>query len=239
MGGIWKPTKLQRLFGVEAGPLVGGQVVQLADIFAGTHPMSQTFGANPRLYAPYGFKGHEGLDFACNSGTEIWSAIDGVVIRAGIVADFRAYGTFVEVWDDVQRVATVYAHLQQVLVNVGERVHARQPIGISDNTGNSTGPHLHFGVCQTDANGYRLNRTNGFGGWLNPTEPPSGAWDGTNLAFHWTFTNQRWTPTPVDPCQTWKDQVAALSAVNATLSSRIASALSAKADIATALTKIA
>jgi murein DD-endopeptidase MepM/ murein hydrolase activator NlpD len=175
-------------------------LIQFADLFIGSHPLTQGFGLNPASYARFGIKGHNGLDFGMDTGTEIWSATDGIVLRAGDFTgtNFNGFGVLVEIWDDVQRVACLYGHLQRPLVAVGQRVHARQPIALSDNTGNSTGPHLHFGVCATDAAGVRLNTGNGYGGWLNASEPPSGPSDGTAERFHWTFTNTPWRPAPPD-----------------------------------------
>jgi len=46
-------------------------------------------------------------------------------------------------------------HLKEMNVKEGDTVRARQRIGISGNTGNSTGPHLHFTVYRTDPNGNR------------------------------------------------------------------------------------
>jgi len=176
-------------------------VIHLADLFFGSHPLTQGFGLNPASYARFGIKGHNGLDFGMDTGTEIWSASDGIVLRAGDFTgtNFNGFGVLVEVWDDVQLCACLYGHLQRPLVAVGQRVQARQSIALSDSTGNSTGPHLHFGICKTDANGVRLNLGNGYGGWLNASEPPSGPSDGTPERFHWSFTNTPWVPpAPVD-----------------------------------------
>lgn len=190
-------------------------MTQLADLFLGSHPLTQGFGLNPASYARFGIKGHNGLDFGMNTGTEVWSATDGIVLRAADFTgtNFNGFGVLVEIWDDVQLCACLYGHLQRPLVAVGQRVHARQPIALSDNTGNSTGPHLHFGICKTDANGVRLNLGNGYGGWLNSSEPPTGPGDGTAERFHWTFTNAPWVaPAPVDPLAVCQQQLAQRSA---------------------------
>jgi murein DD-endopeptidase MepM/ murein hydrolase activator NlpD len=173
----------------------------LTDIFEGEWPITQLFGVNPASYARFGLNGHNGVDFGCPTGTRILSGTDGVVLRAGDFTgtNWNGFGVMVEVWDDIQNVATLYAHLQQVLVKAGDRVHARQVVGLSNNTGNSTGPHLHFGVCKTDANGIRQNLGNGFGGWLNPSEPPSGVGDGTPETFHWDLNGTIWAPAPPPP----------------------------------------
>jgi murein DD-endopeptidase MepM/ murein hydrolase activator NlpD len=43
-------------------------------------------------------------------------------------------------------IATLYGHVSRIGVRVGEHVTAGQPVGAVGNTGNSTGPHLHFEV---------------------------------------------------------------------------------------------
>jgi murein DD-endopeptidase MepM/ murein hydrolase activator NlpD len=48
--------------------------------------------------------------------------------------------------DHGSRLATQYCHLSQIFVGVGQDVQRGQAIAASGSTGNSTGPHLHFGV---------------------------------------------------------------------------------------------
>jgi murein DD-endopeptidase MepM/ murein hydrolase activator NlpD len=85
---------------------------------------------------------HGGIDIANSIGTPILAASDGVVIDAGPTA---GYGIWVKLRHSDGTV-TLYGHLSAVLVNIGERVYAGDQIAKMGNTGNSTGPHLHFEV---------------------------------------------------------------------------------------------
>lgn len=87
---------------------------------------------------------HYGLDIANSIGTPIVSAMDGRVISSGPASGF---GLWVRVQDD-NGMITVYGHLNETLVSVGEPVRAGQQIATVGNRGQSTGPHLHFEVHQ-------------------------------------------------------------------------------------------
>lgn len=108
------------------------------------------------LSAPYGNSGdrwastHSGQDFAVPSGTPVQSVHGGTVVKAGAwgAGDGSAYGNAVVVQHD-DATYTQYAHLSEVQVSVGERVGTGEQIGLSGNTGNSSGPHLHFEVRTT------------------------------------------------------------------------------------------
>ncbi|MGI9063386.1 MAG: M23 family metallopeptidase [Pseudonocardiaceae bacterium] len=75
-------------------------------------------------------------------GTPIVSAMDGEVIDSGPASGF---GLWVRVQHDDGTV-TVYGHINETLVEVGQRVTAGEQIATVGNRGNSTGPHLHFEV---------------------------------------------------------------------------------------------
>lgn len=95
------------------------------------------------------------VDFAAPVGTPVLAARDGMVMqvesdfdRAGL--NLEKYGgraNFIRIAHDDGTMA-LYAHLKPdgVLVRVGQRVRSGQPIGLSGNTGYTTGPHLHFAV---------------------------------------------------------------------------------------------
>lgn len=149
----------------------------LGDIFIGNFPVTQGYGGNPDMYKQFGLAGHNGIDFGTPTGTPIVSATDGVIVRIGW--DPYGYGNYVEVWDEAQLCATLYAHLKSINVTMNEKVIRGQLLGYSNNTGNSTGPHLHFGYCRTDASGVRTNKDNGYAGWINPNAYAT--WDIKNL----------------------------------------------------------
>jgi hypothetical protein len=85
---------------------------------------------------------HGGIDIANSIGTPILAASDGVVIDAGPTG---GYGNWVKLRHSDGTV-TLYGHLSAWTVEVGQRVWAGDQIAKMGNTGNSTGPHLHFEV---------------------------------------------------------------------------------------------
>ena len=85
---------------------------------------------------------HEGIDIAVSNGTPVVAAAAGTVIVAGWMG---GYGNLVVV-DHGGGISTAYAHNTSVTVGVGQQVAQGQLIAYSGNTGNSTGPHVHFEV---------------------------------------------------------------------------------------------
>lgn len=86
--------------------------------------------------------GHNGLDFGVVVGTPIKSTMDGKVIYSGW--NDQGYGNLVIVENGPYR--TYFGHLSNLPVAVGDSVSAGTTIGLSGNTGNSTGPHLHYEI---------------------------------------------------------------------------------------------
>jgi murein DD-endopeptidase MepM/ murein hydrolase activator NlpD len=115
--------------------------------------VNQAFGENPELYRRWNLPGHEGLDIFAPRNARIYACADGSVVRVDAYAGDPArqpYGNSVRV-QHAGGYLTVYAHLHQVLVKVGDRVRAGQPIGIANSTGNSSGDHLHLTLKQAGA----------------------------------------------------------------------------------------
>jgi murein DD-endopeptidase MepM/ murein hydrolase activator NlpD len=101
--------------------------------------------AQGRLTSTYGARGgsvHFGIDIANTIGTPIRSAMAGEVIDSGPASGF---GLWVRV-QHANGVITVYGHINESLVRVGQQVSAGQQIATLGNRGQSTGPHLHFEV---------------------------------------------------------------------------------------------
>ena len=108
-------------------------------------PVSQSFGENPALYQRFGLSGHNGLDFACPPGTPVRAAAAGLCARRG--DDPHGYGLFILLEHTAAgglRYATLYAHLQAAAVAPGQTAQAGEVVGLSGNSGFSSGPHLHF-----------------------------------------------------------------------------------------------
>ncbi|GAB3207132.1 hypothetical protein GCM10027262_18990 [Nocardia tengchongensis] len=85
---------------------------------------------------------HYGIDFADPIGTPIHSVMGGTVIDAGPASGF---GLWVRVKQDDGTTA-VYGHVNDMYVNVGQRVNTGDVIASVGNRGNSTGPHLHLEI---------------------------------------------------------------------------------------------
>ena len=111
-----------------------------------------------RLTSSYGRRWgrlHAGIDLASGVGSPIRAVTNATVLSAGWEG---GYGRCVRLVHNDGTV-TVYAHLSSINVSKGERVSAGERIGREGNTGQSTGPHLHFEVR---INGTPVNPTS----WL-------------------------------------------------------------------------
>lgn len=120
---------------------------------------------NLHVTSPYGprtFHGkkdfHPGIDFRAAIGTPVYAAAPGTVRKTGTG---RGFGNYVQI-NHADGTASYYAHLSKEVVKSG-KVKAGQLIGYSgnsDDTGQSTGPHLHFAVRK---GGSYVNPTS----WIN------------------------------------------------------------------------
>ncbi len=114
--------------------------------FYGSHPITQ----GPHSYCyPYTHTGNaaKAIDFSMPQGTYVANSSDGWIERNGW--NNQGYGNLVGVQDNSNRIA-FYAHLQtRTWRSVGSYISQSSWIGSSGNTGNSSGPHLHFHVRTT------------------------------------------------------------------------------------------
>jgi murein DD-endopeptidase MepM/ murein hydrolase activator NlpD len=103
--------------------------------------LTSSFGArrNPFTNAP---DFHEGIDITNEVGTPIVSPADGKVVFIG---QKGSYGNVVEILHRGE-IKTLFGHMDQVRVKVGQEVKRWDVIGTVGNTGKSTGPHLHYEV---------------------------------------------------------------------------------------------
>lgn len=141
----------------------------MRSVFRSKFQVTQGFGERPEYYKKFGLKGHEGLDII-PTGT-VWDVLclaDGVVVNETDDPRSGVYGIWCTVWHPQLRKATQYCHLQSNIVSSGDKVTTGQRLGIMGATGNSTGAHLHLNLYETDENGFRLNKNNGFNGGIDP-----------------------------------------------------------------------
>lgn len=101
-------------------------------------------------YSHFGAKGRYAIDIAMPEGTPIIAARSGTVVKVENDQSGRGNnpsGNFVRILHGDGTMG-VYLHLMQgsVVVKEGQQVATGTPLGRSGNTGNSTGPHLHFAV---------------------------------------------------------------------------------------------
>ena len=87
-------------------------------------------------------KFHNGIDLKANY-ENVYSVLDGIVTETGW--DNKGGGNYIKI-KHFKRFETAYLHLSEMYYRVGERVKAGFIIAKSGNSGNSTGPHLHFSV---------------------------------------------------------------------------------------------
>ncbi len=91
--------------------------------------------------------GHPGIDFAAEEGAEVYAVAGGIVTAADYDVE---KGNYV-VLDHGGGLETEYQHMKSLLVSAGQSVVQGQVLGYVGNTGNSTGPHLHFEARQDGA----------------------------------------------------------------------------------------
>lgn len=84
---------------------------------------------------------HTGVDVAAEEGTIIKASMEGIV---ELVSSEGDYGNHINIRSN--NVSTLYAHCSKIFVKEGQIVGQGQEIGAVGNTGNSTGPHLHFEI---------------------------------------------------------------------------------------------
>ena len=86
---------------------------------------------------------HYGIDIAAKKGTQIKSSGSGIVTMA---EDDLYYTGGTIIMDHGHGISTIYSHLENVLVSVGDKINQGDIIGTVGSTGRSTGPHLDFRV---------------------------------------------------------------------------------------------
>jgi murein DD-endopeptidase MepM/ murein hydrolase activator NlpD len=122
-----------------------------------SYKLSASFGLGGNMWSHK----HSGQDFAVPIGTNVMAVHGGTVVKAGGngAGDGPAYGNAIVIKHS-NGTYSQYAHLSRVDVRVGQTVATGQHIALSGNTGNSSGPHLHFEIRTTPNYGSAVNPVN-------------------------------------------------------------------------------
>ncbi|MEU9255896.1 M23 family metallopeptidase [Streptomyces sp. NPDC048270] len=118
------------------------------------YTLSATFGKGGSMWSSK----HSGQDFAVPVGTPVDAVAAGTVVKAGPNGggDGPAYGNAIVI-KHANNTYSQYAHLSKIQVRIGQKVSVDQQIALSGNTGNSSGPHLHFEIRTTPNYGSAVN----------------------------------------------------------------------------------
>lgn len=131
---VWTPPSLESVRGRSTGSGVTPLIV-------GTGTFIYPVGS--RNFTQYFWYGHPGVDIALPEGTAVVASDTGTVTFAGW--NIYGYGNLIVV-NHGNGYETFYAHLSGISVVPGQIVYQGNVIGSTGNTGNSSGPHVHFEV---------------------------------------------------------------------------------------------
>lgn len=129
--------------------------------------ITQKFGENPQIYQPMGLSAHNGVDFRTRfvdsplAHREVYAARDG---KVEMVRDDKkkGYGLHIRI-RHTDGSLTIYGHLYVAQVSKDQPIAEGQVIGLTGNSGFSTGPHLHFEYRPGNA-----DTKNGYAGAVDP-----------------------------------------------------------------------
>ena len=141
---------------------------------------TQGFGENLiPLYKELGLLGHPGIDCHATHGQPLYASHDGEVVNAGIPDGKEGYGVVLRTLESFDyggeqvRFKSIYWHMiKEIPVHSGQIVKAGDLIGYADNTGASTGDHLHWALKpqkqgEADWQWFNLEQQNGFNGCID------------------------------------------------------------------------
>ncbi len=131
---VWTPPSLEAVRGHSTGSGV-------APLIVGTGTF--IYPVNSRNFSQYFWYGHPGFDIALAEGSTVVASDTGTVTFAGW--NIYGYGNLIVV-NHGNGYETFYAHLNGINVVPGQIVYQGNAIGTTGNTGNSSGPHIHFEV---------------------------------------------------------------------------------------------
>jgi murein DD-endopeptidase MepM/ murein hydrolase activator NlpD len=153
--------------GFSGGGGSGGLTAVNFDLFAkngkGYSYITQGYGYTPYSYM-YINHWHNGIDIGANYGAPIYSPANGIVIATGDQDNYcprLAFGRYVVVEDDTNHLVLLFAHLGTISVKPLQVVKIGDLLATVGESGNETGPHLHFSIFQSG--GFNMNPAHGCG----------------------------------------------------------------------------
>lgn len=142
--------------------------------------INQSFGESPDYYKKYGILGHNGIDFMATHGQIVRAAHDGIVTFAGEDGS-GGWGVVIRTEDEREYetgkqalIKSIYWHfIPAIPVKAGQKVSCGDVLGFADNTGDSTGDHLHFGIKPVKRGEQEwqfdnIEQANGYHGAIDP-----------------------------------------------------------------------
>jgi len=132
--------------------------------FSGNFSVTFSFGQQSdneeikKKFQEWGIVGHNGLDFALSAGNEVFACDVGKVVQTGNNGDFGTSITIQHSWGQ-----SIYGHLQETKVNVGDDISVNNVIGLSGSSGAAFGEHLHFAIKPNNP-----DQNNGYLGFIDP-----------------------------------------------------------------------
>jgi murein DD-endopeptidase MepM/ murein hydrolase activator NlpD len=130
-------------------------------------------GTKPEMLAQYqeiGLAAHNGIDYWAKDGEDIcFNGTGHGLVKETSLDNKAGLGVVVFFESDKKYYKTIYWHLKEVKVKVGDLVESGDVLGTADSTGWSTGTHLHFGLKECNDSGDTINKNNGYGGAIDPT----------------------------------------------------------------------
>ncbi|MCX7027586.1 MAG: M23 family metallopeptidase [Spirochaetes bacterium] len=150
-------TRIADANDLSSGYLLSGQSLFIPNARLTSASLKNFYGeqfiwpARGTISSPFGFREnpftglrtfHSALDIVVNKGTKVKAVSDGSVADTGYNSIFGNY----IILKHSSGFQSMYAHLSSILIHEGSKVTQGSIIGLSGNTGQSTGPHLHFSI---------------------------------------------------------------------------------------------
>lgn len=136
--------------------------------------ITQIFGNDFKIkgklyYKSMGLKGHNGLDIVPKDKKDlrIYSFFSGIIIMKYF---HKIYGNRIGIWDPTTKLIEYHNHLKEFNfdIKINDKIQKGSYLGILGETGKVFGAHDHLAFANSDDKGERINRDNGYFGYIDP-----------------------------------------------------------------------